>query len=440
MKQLTAEWSTTRRSVNAALVTTLVLGGTFLGGTYSATAQTAPPTPQPGTAAPAIPQSDNPDDPGPYVSDKDYKIAPDDALDITVVDHPEANISVVVTPSGTINYPHRGNIKVAGMTASDLEKQVTNVLNGNGDRKKAYYINPQVLVYVRNRQQRTVSVLGTGTKAAGKTALKDGWHLFDLIAATGGVPTDRLDFYDVQLIRGGNSVRKIDLQALYNSSRPEENVLLRPDDIILINALDESQTTIQVIGEVAKPGAVVIPRNGSLAMVLGQVQPIPARAYLSAAKIERNGETIPVDLSRWPRDGQIDSDVKLQAGDRLIIPENKRLYAIYGPIGKSGTQIYPDDRKLTVLSALADAGGNTEGLELQSVQVIRPSRTEGTPPTVIKVDVKDMLQKGELANDVAILPGDIIYVPAAKRRRGLSPSEILGFLGAIPLLSFFFRR
>ncbi|MES2459920.1 MAG: polysaccharide biosynthesis/export family protein [Armatimonadota bacterium] len=421
--------------VNTALVTALIIGTCFLNGTGIAAAQTVPP------ASVSVPPAGGTilsEDPEPYVSNKDYKLAPDDTIDITVVDHPEANASVVVAPNGTIKYQRIGQIKVSGMTTSQLEDRITKVLGGGGDVKKAYYINPQVLAYVRTRQLRTVSVLGSGTRTPGKTTLKEGWRLFDLMAAIGGVPTDRLEFYDVQLIRGGDTVRKIDLTALY-AQEPDANVLLRADDIVLINALDESRTTMQVIGEVAKPGALLVPRDGSLATVLGQAQPNP-RAHLSSAKIDRNGEIIPVDLSRWFKDGQVDSDVKLQPGDRLIIPENKRLYAIYGPTGKSGTQVYPDDRKLTVLSALADAGGATEGLELQDVQVIRPSQQDGVAPTVIKVDVKDMLKKGELKNDVPILPGDIIYVPAAKRSRGINSQQIFNFLGVIPVLGFLFRR
>ena len=421
--------------VNPTLIAICTLGLTIADCSQIASAQTPP-----NTAPPSVtpPPSNNTDDPTPYVSDKDYRLAPDDALDIQVVDHPEANVSVVVMPNGTIKYPHVGQLKVAGMTAAKLEDAITKVLNGGGHREKAYYLNPQVLVYVRTRQLRTVNVVGTGIKTTGKTALKEGWHLFDLVASLGGVSSDRLDFYDARLIRADGTTRRINLQALYLQD-VSENILLRPDDTILIDVLDESRTTMQVIGEVAKPGAIIVPRDGSLATVLGQVQPNP-RAHLSSAKIERNGETIPVDLSRWFKDGQVDSDVKVQSGDRLIIPENKRMYSIFGPVNKSGTQIYPDDRKLTILSVLADAGGATEGLELQDVRIIRPALQEGTAPTVIKVNVKDMLAKGELKDDVAILPGDLIYFPAAKRRRGLSPQEILGFLGAIPLLGYLFRR
>ena len=439
MQRQTKTKQFTQALVNPALVAACTLGLCLFNGIQIASAQIPPNPAVPAVAPPAPPVSgSDADDPIPYVSDKDYKLSPDDSIDIQVVDHPEANVSVVVMPNGTIKYPHIGQKKVSGMTAAKLEEIVTKALNGGGDPKKAYYINPQVLIYVRTHQLRTVNVVGTGIKTTGKTAIKEGWHLFDLIASLGGVSSDRLEFYDAQLIRSDGTTRKINLPALYLQD-VSENVRLRPDDIILINALDESKTTMQVIGEVAKPGSVLVPRDGSLALVLAQVQPSP-RAHLTSAKIERNGETIPVDLGRWFKDGQVDSEVKVQPGDRLVIPENKRTYSIYGPIGKSGTQIYPDDRKLTILSVLADAGGNTEGLELQDVRVIRPAQQEGAAPKIIKVDVKNMLSKGDLSKDVPILPGDLVYFSAAKRRRGLSPQEILGFVGAIPILGYFFRR
>ncbi|MBC8104083.1 MAG: polysaccharide biosynthesis/export family protein [Cytophagales bacterium] len=442
MSRYTARNPTARSRRDAVLAAVLAVAGIGVWGpTGSASAQTQITPPPPTVSTTNISVDPTGADPGPYVSDREYRLAPDDAIEITVVDHANYNFSAVVMPNGTIKYPRlKRELKVAGMTTAELEKIVTRSLDGGGNRKKAYLINPQVQVYVRSRQLRTVSVLGTAARSPGKTALKEGWRMFDLIAAIGGVPSDRLEYYDVQLIRGGDNMRPVNLPALYRLE-PQENILLRPDDIVLINAQDESKTTLQVIGEVAKPGPLVVPRDGSLATILGQVQPNPL-AQLSAAKIQRNGEDIPLDLSRWFKDGKLDdaaSRVKVQPGDRLIIPQNKRLYSIYGPIGRSGTQVYPDDRRLTIITALSDAGGNTEGLELKDVRVIRKDPSTGTA-TMIKVDVKEMLAKGDLSRDIPIYPGDLIYVPAARRGKGLNLGQVFGFLGLIPTLDYLFRR
>lgn len=437
----------------AAAGSALLWSVTACASAYADTQAVAPPVASTNGAGTAVGGDGLPPGPAPYVTDYSYRIAPEDVLSIQIVNHPEANFSTSVMPDGTINYPHIGQKKVAGLKAVDLEQMITRALTGNGNPKMAIYLHPEVRVFVTSRQVRMVNVIGTafGEKNPGKIAYKDGSRIFDTLA-TAGFSTDRPDFYQAQLIRpaapgSGDApqVSDIDLAQVFDrktEAGPDHpgavgDISVLPDDTIVINSKDVSRVSVQVIGEVGKPGLIPCPRDGSLATVLGQAQPSP-KALLSGAKIERNGQEIAVDLSRWFRDGKVDTDVALQPGDRLVIPANQRVYAIYGALGHSGTQIYPDDKKMTLLTAWADAGGSTEGLELKDVSVIRPNPAGGAP-TIIKRDLKDMIKNGRIDEDVSIQPNDIIVIPAAKRRKGVDPGQALGVVGAIPTLAWLFR-
>jgi len=407
--------------------------------------------------------------PGPYVSPRNYRIAPDDSLEIRVVNHQSADFTQSVDPDGTINYPHaNGPAKVVGLTAQDVERMVIDILTGtefkyvplttggvttativSGKKHpdKAYYLHPEVRVYVRARQGRSINVIGTAIRSVGRMPYREGSRIFDALASA-GFTTDRPDFFEAKLFRapaaGSNEVPKVldvDLaRVLAQDPNPDPNnpgtvgdMVVLPEDTLIINAKDETRTTIQVIGQVAKPGLTTCPRDGSLVTVLGTVQPNP-KALLSAAKVERNGQEIPVDLSEWFKDGKVDTNLKLQPGDRLIIPENQRYYSLFGPTGHSGTLVYPDDRKLTLLSAWADAGGQTQGLELNKVQVIRPSATGGKPLVQV-VNLKEVVKSGKLQDDVPIQPGDIIYMPPSNKPKGVPFFQALSMVSLIPTLA-----
>ena len=109
-------------------------------------------------------------------------------------------------------------------------------------------------------------------------------------------------------------------------------------------------------------------------------------------------------------------------------------YSLFGPTGHSGTLVYPDDRKLTLLSAWADAGGQTQGLELNKVQVIRPSPTGGKPLVQV-VNLKEVVKSGKLQDDVPIQPGDIIYMPPSNKPKGIPFFQALSMISFIPTIA-----
>ena len=63
---------------------------------------------------------------------------------------------------------------------------------------------------------------------------------------------------------------------------------------------------------------------------------------------------------------------------------------------------------INVMEIISRAGGYTENAVLKSTKVIRGSLKQ---PTVISVNAEKLFFRGDLRQNIALLPGDIVYVP-----------------------------
>jgi polysaccharide export outer membrane protein len=81
-------------------------------------------------------------------------------------------------------------------------------------------------------------------------------------------------------------------------------------------------------------------------------------------------------------------------------------YVVIGEVWYPGVYVMPP--KVSVVEAIAMAGGPMYSALLWDVKVIRGDMNN---PQVISVNVEDILKKGDLASNITIEQGDIIYVP-----------------------------
>ncbi len=339
----------------------------------------------------------------------EYRISREDALTITCLNAPEYNVSATVLPDGTISYPKMGQIRVDGKTLKQVETMISTFL-------KKEFVRPQVSVAVRERQIRQVALTGTGVKLTGKRVMRDGWTVRDAISDAGGLVSDRTDLFEGTLIRyETGTLIPLDLTSIYSSDASASNLLLEPNDTLIVNASDESKSQVLISGEVVRPGFVLIPRDHTISKALEAAGGVKTgTALLSEVIVERNGEKFPVDLRELTRGGT-EPPLRLQPGDKLIVPENRRLIYMMGAAGRQGATLLPDDRPVTLIKAMADAGVQFNQAEVKKTQIIR--QDEKGVQTVTVVNVEAMQKKADYSNDVILQPGDIIYVPYKGGRR-----------------------
>lgn len=199
-----------------------------------------------------------------------YRLGPGDIISIIVWDHPELTTpagtfrtaeqaGTVVAEDGTIFYPYVGVIKVAGKTTREVRDILAN--------KLAKYIE-KVQIDVRMAQFRSkrVYVVGEVAKPGTQDITDIPMNVLEAVNRAGGF-TAEADYSRVLLTRRGTTYR-VDIQAMYEDGATEQNAMLEPGDIL--NVSDRSYNKIFVLGEVLKPGSMVMNKKRStLAEALG---------------------------------------------------------------------------------------------------------------------------------------------------------------------------
>ncbi len=347
--------------------------------------------------------------PAPAVA-SNYKVKVGDTISIQVLNHPEFSITGTrVQNDNSISY-FFGPILVTGKTVSEIGVLVKKAII---DAKQL--VNPIVSISVAVREPMTVNIYGD-VRSAGKVELRDGMRLLDVLALAGGLPSDRYEFYKLVVYRAAGPVT-VDVTKLYTGDL-KQNIALESGDNIIVDESDPSETMVRVVGEVRAQSSVVVPRDGSILAVLNAAGGVTPAAALSQASIVRNGETIKIDLRGILETGIVKGDVKLKAGDVLVIPQNKKVFRSNGATQKTGEIVYPDDRSLTLFEALSIAGLPAQNADLKKVRLTRKLDNGKDETTTHNVEV---MLKGDLTKDVAVKPDDSIFVQprSGQRRFGL---------------------
>jgi polysaccharide export outer membrane protein len=111
---------------------------------------------------------------------RDYKIGPEDLLEINVFEVEKLNKTVRVSSQGNISLPLLGILRVRDLTAYELEKEIRDLL------AEKYLQDPQVSVFIREYRNQQISVIGAVEKP-GLYDVKGQKTVLDLLAMAGGL-------------------------------------------------------------------------------------------------------------------------------------------------------------------------------------------------------------------------------------------------------------
>jgi protein involved in polysaccharide export with SLBB domain len=134
--------------------------------------------------------------------------------------------------------------------------------------------------------------------------------------------------------------------------------------------------------------------------------------------------------------GIVKDGAKLEAGDVLVIPQNKKVFRANGATQKTGEITYPDDRSLTLFQALSIAGLPAQNADLKNVRLTR--RVADGKDETTKHNVEVML-KGDMTKDVAVNPDDSIFVEPRVGKRQFSLQDALWAVTTVTGLLRLFR-
>lgn len=134
-------------------------------------------------------------------------------------------------------------------------------------------------------------------------------------------------------------------------------------------------------------------------------------ADIKNVKLVRKGQSYLINLYDIIERGDENQNVIIDEGDVVNIPElptyGERVYVL-GEVFNQG--IYPLKEAQDLLAALALAG-NTNRLAKEENTLIVRGYEPGKPPNVMMADVKSLLRKADMSQNVRLKDGDLVYVP-----------------------------
>lgn len=274
----------------------------------------------------------------------EYRIGPEDLLEITVFDAPELNRTLRVSAGGEVSLPLLGPVQAAGLTPRELEMVLEELL------RRAFMKDPHVGVHVSEMQSHPVSVVGA-VKKPGVFQVRGPRSLLEVLSLAEGLAEDAGD--SVVVMRGAARVPvvlsdaatnaaeasgsgdgggvEINLKRLLESGEARYNIPVYPGDIVKVPRAG----IVYVLGEVRKPGGFLLKTNESISVLqaLALGEGLTRTASQGNARIIRTDEEtgqrteIRIDLGRIFK-GKA-ADPVLEPRDIVFVPNSSARRVLY---------------------------------------------------------------------------------------------------------------
>lgn len=189
------------------------------------------PVPAQQPAAPAPAQKAVKAEPGEdkgSVPPSDYRIGPEDMLQISVWKNEALSRLVPVRPDGKVSLPLLNDVQAAGHTPMELRDLLI-------EKLKEYIPSPEVSVIVVEPRSFKVSVIGEVPRP-GRYDLRSWTTVLDILAMAGGFNNFASRARIFVLRPDGNSMARIpfNYNKAVSAGGEQENFYLRPGDIVVV--------------------------------------------------------------------------------------------------------------------------------------------------------------------------------------------------------------
>jgi polysaccharide export outer membrane protein len=219
-------------------------------------------------------------------SASDYRIGPEDLLQISFFEAPELDRTVRVSANGQISLPLVAPLQAAGLTSRELEVVVQELL------RRSYMKDPHVAVFVKEMQSHPISVFGA-VKKPGVFQIRGPKRLIEVLSMAEGLSEDAGDTVVVMrqahsandpTVKGGAATAQapngadartattgstgaetlnLNLKSLLNSGDAASNALIYPGDVVKVTPAG----VVYVVGEVKKPGGFMLKTNENISVL-----------------------------------------------------------------------------------------------------------------------------------------------------------------------------
>jgi polysaccharide export outer membrane protein len=260
-------------------------------------------------------------------------------------------------PLLSVQNEEHNEVRAAGLTTNELQEQLRKFYT-------KYKRNPQVVVKVREYNSQPVAINGAVVKP-GQFQLRRPVRLLELVQFYAGGPTEK----------SGGRVQIARMPALGMCESQSEKASAIPKPSAASASSNTSTPPATPIDEASAPSFLLFNLNDTLK-------------------------------------GDERANPFLQPGDVITLPEAKEAYVV-GNVLRPGPVMLKDDH-LTVSRAIAMVGGTMPDTKKEKVRIIR-QEANGAGSREMFVDLR-AIDKHQ-AEDIALLPNDIIDVPISGGKR-----------------------
>ena len=174
---------------------------------------------------------------------------------------------------------------------------------------------------------------------------------------------------------------------------------------VTVIAKQFAQKRVYIGGEVKSPGILYLKgREGTLLDALYKAGLTTDKADLREAYLMRANRLVDADFEELVL-GNVSANLRLMDRDLIYIPQNTRRFVyVIGEVASS--QAIEATEPVSMIYVITKAGGFKEYAKRGEIAVIRGGLKN---PSMAVVNVRHLL-KGDLSQNIEILPGDIVYV------------------------------
>ncbi len=262
---------------------------------------------------------------------RDYKIGPEDLIEVSVFEEEKLNKTVRVSSQGNISLPLLGILRVKGLTANELEKEIRELL------AEKYLQDPHVSVFIKEYRSQRISVMGAVDKP-GPYDVTGQKTILSILGMAGGLKEDagpllfliRPPQPEEEVSQGEKSSEPIkpntfviDLEELLVKGDLSLNLPLVHGDVINIPISGK----IFVGGEVNKPGGFPLKgKKVTVGQAIAMAEGLKPEAKGGEAKIFRHSgkgnerEILSADIYAIQKGHS--EDIVLRENDILVVPKS----------------------------------------------------------------------------------------------------------------------
>lgn len=289
----------------------------------------------------------------------DYKIDVGDLIGISFLNNWPLNSNRTVRPDGYITMPEVGDVKAAGLTATELNQKLTSLYSKTGIIEG----EPRITVNVDFANPDRLENMSRDVVVRPDGAIRIPGLNEDILIA--GLTVDE----------ASKAIQQKAAAVLRNE--PEVTLVVFP-------FINTALTNMNGLYTVRPDGRISVPKLGDVHVAGYSVEEVRKDLNDMASEVIFNKVDASVDLAS-------------ATGSRIYVG---------GEVGVNG--VYPLDGAPTALQAIMMAAGPNNNSRLNSVLVIR--RNPNGKPYVFKTNLTKALQ-GHMENDIPLRAFDVVYVP-----------------------------